>query len=111
MSSLFYPAASSFDIVRDQSGHCRCLSSGISGRIHKRTESAHTIGEVMYVDNFVNADEMPMGLGMALAQNLDAMNYFSALPPEARRQIIGRTHSIQSKEEMQSFVASLISAQ
>jgi uncharacterized protein YdeI (YjbR/CyaY-like superfamily) len=51
--------------------------------------------------------EIPMGLGMALAQNPNAMRYFSALPAGERQRIIDRAHGIESKEEMRSFVASL----
>jgi len=53
---------------------------------------------------------MPMGLGMALMQNKPAMEYFSSLSDEAQQQIIEHTHSIRSKEEMQSYVDSLIAA-
>lgn len=60
------------------------------------------------MSNMVNGPEIPMGLGMALAQNLPAMNYFSGLPAEPKQAIISQTGSIQSKEEMQSFVSSLM---
>ena len=52
--------------------------------------------------------DMPMGLGMALMQNKPAMEYFSSLSDEAKQQIIEHTHSIRSKEEMHSYVDSLI---
>ena len=32
--------------------------------------------------NLLASDEVPMGLSMALAKNLEAMNAFTALPPE-----------------------------
>lgn len=54
-----------------------------------------------------NQTEMPVGLQMALAQNMNAMSYFAALPPQKQRQLIEKTHDIQSKQEMQSFVAAL----
>lgn len=59
-------------------------------------------------ENFANGSDVPMGLGMALAQNIDAMNYFSALSEQDRQGIIDRTHAIESKEEMQAFVNSLV---
>ena len=34
--------------------------------------------------NLLASDEVPMGLSMALAKNLEAMNAFTALPPESR---------------------------
>ena len=61
------------------------------------------------MQNFANGPEIPVGLGMALAMNVDAMNYFSSLSDEGRQTIIDRTHSIHSKKEMQAFVRSLVS--
>ena len=57
--------------------------------------------------NFANGPEIPLGLGMALAQNRAAMNRFAALPASEQAALIERTHGIRSKEEMQSFVQSL----
>ncbi|MCL1822726.1 MAG: hypothetical protein FWG44_00845 [Oscillospiraceae bacterium] len=50
---------------------------------------------------------IPLGLGMALAQNSDALSHFAGLPKNERQQIIDRTHSIGSKKEMRSFVDNL----
>lgn len=57
--------------------------------------------------NYADGPEIPMGLGMALAQDITAMNYFAALSPQEQQAIIDHTHSIQSKKEMRSYVASL----
>lgn len=57
------------------------------------------------MENLVDGKGIPMGLGMALAQNLDAMNYFSSLEREQQQEIINHTHEIQSKNEMQQFVS------
>lgn len=51
--------------------------------------------------------DLPMGFGMALTQNPQAMNYFSALPEEERRRIVDGTHAIRSKSEMQAYVNAL----
>lgn len=51
--------------------------------------------------------DLPMGLGMALVQNVSAMERFAELSPDEQRQIIDQTHTINSKSEMQSFVQSL----
>jgi len=56
----------------------------------------------------IYSSDIPMGLGMALMQNRQAMNYFSSLSDAEKQQVIDHTHSIQSKEEMQSYVDSLI---
>ncbi len=55
--------------------------------------------------NLVNGKGIPMGLGMALAQDLNAMNYFSSLGDEKQQEIIDHTHEIQSRNEMKQFVS------
>ena len=54
--------------------------------------------------NFVNGKDIPLGFGMALAQNSEAMTRFSALTEQQRRQLIEGTHSVRSKKEMQAYV-------
>lgn len=53
--------------------------------------------------NYADGNNMPMGLGMALAQNIDAMNRFSSLDQTKQQQIIDKTHEIHSKKEMQQL--------
>jgi len=60
------------------------------------------------MNNLQNGSDVPLGLGMALAQNLPAMNIFAALSNQEQQQIINRAHSVQSKQEMQSLVDSLV---
>ena len=48
--------------------------------------------------------EVPMGLGMALAKDINAMNSFAALSVDKKRKIIEHTHKIQSKQEMSQYV-------
>ena len=48
--------------------------------------------------SLLNSD-VPMGLGMALAQNVEAMQAFSAMEPAKQRAIIDRTHTIGSKRK------------
>lgn len=60
------------------------------------------------VSDFSNVSNIPIGLGYALSQNIDAMNYFTKLTAEQQQQIINHTHTIQSKDEMQTFVQSLV---
>ncbi len=52
--------------------------------------------------------ELPMGLGMALMQNTEAMNRFSAMTKEQQQQVIEHTKVIRSKQEMKQFVDSLV---
>ena len=56
--------------------------------------------------SLLNSD-VPMGLGMALAQNVEAMQAFSAMEPAKQRAIIDRTHTIGSKKEMQALVSQI----
>jgi len=59
----------------------------------------------MYMNSSDNG--IPLGLGMALAQNSEALSHFAGLSKPERQQIIDRTHSIGSKKEMRSFVDNL----
>jgi hypothetical protein len=56
--------------------------------------------------NLTNGD-VPLGLGMAFAQNTTAMHYFTSLSDDGRQQIINQAHNIKSKQEMKSFVDTL----
>lgn len=50
---------------------------------------------------------IPIGFGMALAENLDAMNYFAGLDNFSKQQVIAKSHQMHSKEAMHDFVSSL----
>lgn len=52
--------------------------------------------------------ELPMGFGIALAQNEAAMKQFEALSDGEKRQIVEKTHSVGSKAEMRALVQSLL---
>ncbi len=52
--------------------------------------------------------ELPLGFGMALAQNTAAMSRFASMSPEEQTAVIERTHGINSKDEMRSFVDDLL---
>lgn len=52
--------------------------------------------------------EMPIGLGMALAQNQKAMEKFALLSEDEKQKIIDGTHSVSSKEEMHQYVENII---
>ncbi|MEA5059744.1 MAG: hypothetical protein VB049_06870 [Candidatus Pelethousia sp.] len=47
---------------------------------------------------------IPTGFLMTLAQDMEAMERFSALSPQEREEIILRAHHVQSKAEMQAIV-------
>lgn len=54
-----------------------------------------------------NRQELPLGLGMALARDVEAMNYFTSLSRAEKDWVIAHTRSIRSKEEMRNYVHSL----
>ena len=48
--------------------------------------------------------DLPMGFGMALARNPEALTRFAQLPPEAKKRVVDGTHAIRSKQEMAAYV-------
>ena len=52
--------------------------------------------------------DMPVGFAMALAMNSEAMKKFSMLDEKEQKRIIEGTHSVNSKNEMHSYVNSLV---
>ena len=53
--------------------------------------------------------EMPVGLGMALAQRPEAMKKFATLSEAKKQEIINGTHSISSKADMRQYVNKITS--
>lgn len=56
----------------------------------------------------MNNKEMPIGLGMCLAMNPEAMKKFSNLSDLQKHEIVNGTHSITSKAEMQQYVNNIM---
>ena len=54
--------------------------------------------------------EMPVGLGMALAMNPEAMQKFASLSEVKKQEIINGTHNVSSKSEMKQYVENIKSA-
>lgn len=50
---------------------------------------------------------LPLGLGMALAQNEPAMQKFESMTQAEKQAIIRQAHQIGSKSEMQQLVSGL----
>jgi|GEM_PF-313240 len=67
---------------------------------------AETIIGVMSMSIY-NDQEIPVGLGMALAQNLDAMEVFNSMDDGSRQNVIERARHVKSKQEMESMVYEL----
>ena len=51
--------------------------------------------------------DLQLGFGMALAQQPEAMKKFSNMSDSQKSEILSEIHNINSKDEMQSFVAKL----
>lgn len=56
----------------------------------------------------MNFTEVPIGFGMALAQNEEAMNAFAMMTKEEKQTIWNKAHSAQSEQEMHQIVNSII---
>ena len=56
------------------------------------------------MNNVFDGIEMPMGLGMALAKNVPALDMFSNMDASQKQAVIDHTHQINSKNEMHEFV-------
>ena len=52
--------------------------------------------------------KVPIGFGMALAQNEDAINRYAAMPEAQKKQVIERAHKARSEQEMRSIVNDLV---
>ncbi len=52
--------------------------------------------------------ELPLGFGMALAQNEDAMHKFESLSCDEKNSIISKAKNAKSKAEMHALVNSLV---
>lgn len=71
-----------------------------------RLKYAHTIFEVMKM-NIFNNDEIPVGLSMALAENLYAMERFGNLNEQQQQDFIQQSRNVGSKQEMRNLVSGL----
>lgn len=48
----------------------------------------------------IKEDGLPIGLGFGLAMNEEAMNHFSSMTDDEKRQVIEAARGVQSKEQM-----------
>jgi len=68
----------------------------------------HTANEIIYRKERQEMESMPMGLGLALAQNEQAMRRFAAMNKQEKQAVIDGTHRINSPQEMRAYVNALI---
>lgn len=57
----------------------------------------------------LNAGDLPVGFGLELAQNGDALRRFGQLSDTARADVLRRARAAGSADEMRAIVASIIS--
>lgn len=51
--------------------------------------------------------QVPLGFGMALARNFNAMNAYSAMTDDQKRAVLERARNARSEKEMSGIVDSL----
>ncbi|MGI6013283.1 MAG: hypothetical protein ACOX7K_03225 [Oscillospiraceae bacterium] len=54
-----------------------------------------------------NYDDVPLGLGMALARNMSAMERFSFMNEAQRKQVLEKASAVNSRNEMTQLVDSI----
>ena len=52
--------------------------------------------------------KVPLGFGMALAMNANALNAYSAMTETQKQAILDKAHNARSEQEMHQIVNSLI---
>ena len=55
----------------------------------------------------IKEDGLPMGLGFGLAMNEEAMNHFSSMTDDEKRQVIEAARGVQSREKMLALVKNI----
>lgn len=55
--------------------------------------------------------KVPIGFGMALAMNPNAMNAYSAMTEQQKQDILSKAHNARSEREMHELVNSLAGGQ
>ena len=78
-----------------------CCSPFLHNLIIRR-QTNHEVKEM-------ESNMLPLGLGMALAQNEAAMQRFTAMTEAEKQALIQQCHQVKSKREMQQLVNQLTS--
>lgn len=53
--------------------------------------------------------KVPIGFGMALSMNLNALNAYSAMTEAQRQTILSQAHNARSQQEMHQIVNNILS--
>ena len=70
------------------------------------TLTASPQGEALKGGNIMDFYKVPIGFGMALAQNTAAMNRYAHMTEEQKQAIINKAHNVRSEKEMHDLVKS-----
>ncbi|MBQ4627916.1 MAG: hypothetical protein IJB44_02430 [Clostridia bacterium] len=54
-----------------------------------------------------STSEIPLGLGMALAENIEALKRFARLTIPQQQEVIENAHTVTTSAEMRAYVASI----
>jgi len=60
---------------------------------------------------FTETPNVPIGLGIALCKNPEAMKKYAFLSKEQKLNVISRSHGVESRDEMDAFVEALAEGQ
>ncbi len=52
--------------------------------------------------------KVPLGFGMALAMNFNAMNAYAAMSDEQKKVLLDKAHNAKSEQEMHQIVNSIL---
>lgn len=58
-------------------------------------------------NNLLSDKKIPVGLGMALAENMQSLQIFAGMSNAMQQEVINRTHEMNSSADMKQFVSSL----
>ncbi len=56
------------------------------------------------IPSSVDGNDIPLGMGVAFAQNLSALTAFAAMSSEQQEELIRKAHSVKSDGEMEALV-------
>ena len=55
----------------------------------------------------MNFTEVPLGFGMALAQNETAVNAYAMMTKEQKNAVLAKAHAARTRQEMQQLVSNI----
>lgn len=59
------------------------------------------------MENNLDGVDIPLGFGMLLAQDANALARFASLPEDRKQAILDGAHHVSSREEMEAYIRQL----